>query len=294
MANSKPWLKLWVSWCHDPDLISLSVAERGCWVMLYTLAHECSDGGRIVSEADEPLSRDMIRQVLYVTGSYDIRAFDSMVDKMMKRGYLHQDEQKAFVITNYTKEQEPTTGTGIKGTREALRERQRRYRERQAAKKREAEKKIIEIERENKRASVTVSVTDLGQTNLIETENPLFPVANRASVARQSRVSRAIEPKKEATAKGESVTDSPLPDWIDKALWDGWLEVRKKKRAEPTKKAVELAVETLTKLKTEGQNPNEVIKQSILNNWTGLFPLRKTDRVDARRPRESFNSDSRW
>lgn len=65
-----------------------------------------------------------------------------------------------------------------------------------------------------------------------------------------------------------------VPDWIDKDTWDAFLEMRKKKRAVPTEKAKELLVKELEKLRSEGHDPNEVLNQSIMRNYTGVFPLK--------------------
>lgn len=65
-----------------------------------------------------------------------------------------------------------------------------------------------------------------------------------------------------------------IPDWIDKDTWEAFLEMRKKKRAVPTEKAKELLIKELEKLRGEGQNPNEVLNQSIMRNYTGVFPLK--------------------
>ena len=64
-----------------------------------------------------------------------------------------------------------------------------------------------------------------------------------------------------------------LPDWIDKDLWNAFLEMRKKIKKPPTDKAVELLIKDLEKYKAAGDEPNEVIKKSIMNGWAGLFPL---------------------
>ncbi len=65
-----------------------------------------------------------------------------------------------------------------------------------------------------------------------------------------------------------------VPEWIDKETWDAFLEMRKKKNAVPTEKAKELLVKELGKLKGEGHDPNEVLNQSIMRNYTGVFPLK--------------------
>jgi len=71
-----------------------------------------------------------------------------------------------------------------------------------------------------------------------------------------------------------------IPEFIDKDTWEAFLEMREKKRAVPTERAKRLLVEELEKLKGEGNDPNEVLKQSIMRNYTGVFPV-KEDRSGA-------------
>ena len=65
-----------------------------------------------------------------------------------------------------------------------------------------------------------------------------------------------------------------LPEWIDKDTWTAFLEMRKKKRAIPTERAKQLLVKELEKLRSEGNDPNEVLNQSIMRNYTGVFPVK--------------------
>jgi len=65
-----------------------------------------------------------------------------------------------------------------------------------------------------------------------------------------------------------------LPDWINNNTWNDFLEVRKNLKATPTLKAKQLLVKDLENYKAAGDDPNEVINQSIKNSWKGLFPLK--------------------
>lgn len=64
-----------------------------------------------------------------------------------------------------------------------------------------------------------------------------------------------------------------LPDWLDADTWNDFVEFRKKKKSF-TKKAASLAISKLTDLRNAGHDPKEVINQTIMNGWTGLFPIR--------------------
>lgn len=65
-----------------------------------------------------------------------------------------------------------------------------------------------------------------------------------------------------------------LPEWIDKDTFDAFLEMRKKKKSVPTERAIQLLIKELERLKGEGHDPNEVLNQSIMRNYTGVFPLK--------------------
>lgn len=67
--------------------------------------------------------------------------------------------------------------------------------------------------------------------------------------------------------------DSVLPEWIDAECWKAYLAHRTSKRAKVTEKARSLLLDKLTALKAAGDDPNEVLRRSIMNGWTGIFPL---------------------
>lgn len=56
--------------------------------------------------------------------------------------------------------------------------------------------------------------------------------------------------------------------------WDAWIEMRRKARKVPTERAVKLAIAKLAKLRDAGHEPNDVLDQSTMNGWTGLFEIK--------------------
>ncbi len=87
---------------------------------------------------------------------------------------------------------------------------------------------------------------------------------------------------KESKVKESKEYIEVIPEWIDKDIWLSFLEVRKKQRAVPTDRAKELLFKELEKLKSSGNDPNEVLNQSIMNNWKGVFALRNNGGKDGR------------
>lgn len=66
-----------------------------------------------------------------------------------------------------------------------------------------------------------------------------------------------------------------LPEWIDKDLWEDYIDMRVKIKKPATERAKCELVVDLEKLRSAGDDPGEVIKQSIKNSWSGLFPLHR-------------------
>jgi uncharacterized protein YdaU (DUF1376 family) len=64
-----------------------------------------------------------------------------------------------------------------------------------------------------------------------------------------------------------------LPDWVDSEAWQGFEEMRKKERHPLTDRARKLAIADLEKLVASGNDPVDVLNQSTLRGWRGLFAL---------------------
>ena len=80
------------------------------------------------------------------------------------------------------------------------------------------------------------------------------------------------------------MSEFPLPDWLEYARepWDEWVAWRKKIRKPLTNYAAKLAVRKLYSLWEQGNDPKEVIEQSVLCGYQGLFQIHsgRADRRD--------------
>lgn len=79
-----------------------------------------------------------------------------------------------------------------------------------------------------------------------------------------------------ARETGKDTGPSPviLPDFLPEAEWLTFVEHRKALKAPMTPIAETRALAVLGKFHESGMNPREVISQSIVNGWKGLFPLK--------------------
>ena len=66
---------------------------------------------------------------------------------------------------------------------------------------------------------------------------------------------------------------SALPDWLDPELWKDFREHRRKLRKPMSRRAEELNLKELTRLKESGQDPKSVVEVSIAKGWQSFYPL---------------------
>lgn len=69
-----------------------------------------------------------------------------------------------------------------------------------------------------------------------------------------------------------------LPEWVPKEAWDAYLEMRRRARKAATPTAIRLAIKKLGELRELGDDPKDVLEQSVLNSWQGIFPLQNPRR----------------
>ena len=88
-----------------------------------------------------------------------------------------------------------------------------------------------------------------------------------------------------------------LPVYIDRELWDGFWEMRKKmgSRAPITDFGKKLILKELMKFHAEGYDANNSLEQSIMKGWRGVFPgeLRSAPKADVDPAIKKIQEDSK-
>lgn len=79
-----------------------------------------------------------------------------------------------------------------------------------------------------------------------------------------------------------------IPEWIDRELWDGFMEVRKKLKAVNTELAIKKLLNNLEKMKNSGLDPNQAISASIENSWKGVFDPKGKPVITDTRPQGKY------
>lgn len=80
--------------------------------------------------------------------------------------------------------------------------------------------------------------------------------------------------EKKSRSKASAQPSVSLPDWIPAEPWAGYMDMRKKKRKEPTARAIELLTAELEKMRQAGQDIAAVLNKSTVNGWTDVYPIK--------------------
>lgn len=117
------------------------------------------------------------------------------------------------------------------------------------------------------------------------------------------------EPSKEpSSAKGQDFAltppnESDLPQWIPLEAWNGWLEIRKKKKSPVEGRSKTIALNKLEKWYRQNYDLEVILDAATLGNWQGLYlpkdengqfikPLPKTFEYVEVTPEEWWNTDN--
>lgn len=82
---------------------------------------------------------------------------------------------------------------------------------------------------------------------------------------------RSQKQKQKQKQKEAASQPFALPDWIPEEPWNGYVEMRVKKRAQMTDRARELVIAELSKFKEAGHDISAVLNKSTKNNWTDVY-----------------------
>lgn len=69
-----------------------------------------------------------------------------------------------------------------------------------------------------------------------------------------------------------------LPDWLPAEAWAEFVKMRKGIKKPLTEYAAKLVIKKLAEMVRNGQDPQEVLDQSILNCWQGIFEVKPAPR----------------
>lgn len=111
----------------------------------------------------------------------------------------------------------------------------------------------------------------------------------------QEQLPKPVGSKKEGAPSPRVASPKPLvfeiPAWVPKEAWEGWMDVRKKKGAVQSTKALGLALTELENLRDAGEDPEAVLNQAILGSWKSLYAVKSKPNGANGHGRESTPTD---
>jgi hypothetical protein len=126
-----------------------------------------------------------------------------------------------------------------------------------------------------KRRQLGTPVRPKPQVNGVDVSNNVMPTGLSPAIIRKEEKSIGKK-RKERRVEEKQAIQFDLPEWIDQKTWEAFIEMRRQKGKPPTVRAIELIAQTLTTFKELGDDPNEVLNQSIVNTWMDVYRLKKT------------------
>jgi DNA-binding MarR family transcriptional regulator len=127
----------------------------------------------------------------------------------------------------------------------------------------------IEQQTSNKNRLISILNWDLYQS--AEQQNELQVNNNRTTTEQQVNTNKNV--KKNKNVKNERKIYSDIPILNDSIL--EFVEYRKRMKKPMTDHAVDLMIGKLQKMTPDVNEQVEILNQSIMNGWTGVFPLKK-------------------
>lgn len=249
--QSLPWFRMYVDFLNDPKMVKLAFEDQRHFIGLLALK---SDGALDDEDCDPDLLDRIVAQRLWI----DHAIIREVKKRLIAAGLI--DEAWQPVAWNRRQCQSDSST-----------ERTRRYRSRQAQK--EAGDDETSPERHGDGADREVD------TDKEEEAPPKPPTGGSRQPA--GKPAQKSKPKKPPAS---DVADTfAVPDWMPMTEWRAWIEMRRAKgasKAPNTEDALKLAVRTLDKLRGEGQTPADVLDQSTLSGWTGLFAVKANQQRD--------------
>jgi hypothetical protein len=88
-----------------------------------------------------------------------------------------------------------------------------------------------------------------------------------------SALPREEKRREDINTKGKRSANAPpvIPEWVPRAEWSAWIEMRKKLRKPATDFAIALALRQLDKFRGEGHDLAVILSRSAFKGWTDLY-----------------------
>lgn len=118
------------------------------------------------------------------------------------------------------------------------------------------------------------------------------PIQDNVDYGTDKLKSKDISYKEEEKEKEKKEKEKfSLPDWVPAETWREFVKHRERLRAPMTDDAKRRMVLELARLSAKGDDPGEVLGQSIVRGWKGVFPLKETNKKVGKSDDKKFGAE---
>ena len=103
--------------------------------------------------------------------------------------------------------------------------------------------------------------------------NPTLTQSN-PTLTNSASPADSAKPQAADGKKAKPKVDLVLPAWMPQELWQDVIDHRKSMKCPVTTKALQTVLQDLEKHHSAGQNLREMLTQSVVNGWKGMFPVK--------------------
>lgn len=254
------WVKWYPSdWRTDPQLRLCSLAARGLWIDLLGFMHDAEPYGYLLFNHEPPT----LDEIADLAGVRNVATVRRAMEELERRQVFSRDEAGRIFSRRMVRDEEKRLqdkANGARGGNPILK----------------PPDKPPDKPGVNRRINASVKAHAHPRDRDLE--------------ARGQKRSKA-----EAKATREPAAPFALPPWVPPREWSAFDAMRSAKSGRAwTDDGRCFAINTLTQLRSRGELPSAVLRQSVERAWSGLFAL-KVDRVSSvRTPTIAEQKAANW
>jgi len=83
----------------------------------------------------------------------------------------------------------------------------------------------------------------------------------------------STNPNPKVVSKKKAAAQLSVPGWVPREAWEAYEEMRVKSRRPFTPRARQMVIKKLQGLKTDGHDVSEVLNNSTMSGWPGVYPV---------------------
>ena len=261
-SNKYYWIKLKTDFFNSDQIDFLMAQENGCkYVVLYQMLclKTANNGGEMSSKIGEIIIPYDVNKISRDTKYFDIDTVRIALELFKQLGLVYVQENNILRIANFDR----VVGSES-ASREAIKKREQRLK-----------KKAIEYSGDNSGDTLGTNCPIDNRYKSIDIRDKNIELDKEIEIDKdkEKKLSNAQEVKN--LIENEFNNNQELLN-----AFNEFLKMRISKKAKNTAYAIKLLLNKLNQMALSDNEKLEIINQSIINGWQGLFPLKKNNQYN--------------